>query len=158
VVNFTPRPLYLRGKSPRYPLDIGVGSTPEAVSATWRRENSCPYRDSNPDPSAVQPEASRYTDCAIPIPILKLNIKEMGRGLVSFRSGHSPLAVYRDVPQKAENFFTSWPTVSFSRITELHGDGTGNEPNLKATRSCLCHEMARSIVRIPTLSAGCDAQ
>jgi hypothetical protein len=24
------------------------------------------YRDSNPDPSVVQPVASRYTDCAIP--------------------------------------------------------------------------------------------
>jgi hypothetical protein len=27
---------------------------------------SCSYRDSNSDPSAVQPVASRYTDCAIP--------------------------------------------------------------------------------------------
>lgn len=28
------------------------------------RENSLPYRDANSDPSAVQPVASRYTDCA----------------------------------------------------------------------------------------------
>jgi hypothetical protein len=30
------------------------------------RRKSCPYRDSNSDPSAVQFVASRYTDCAIP--------------------------------------------------------------------------------------------
>jgi hypothetical protein len=30
------------------------------------KENSLPYRDSNSDPSVVQPVASRYTDCAIP--------------------------------------------------------------------------------------------
>jgi hypothetical protein len=30
---------------------------------TWRGENSCSYRDSNCDPSAVQPVARRYTDC-----------------------------------------------------------------------------------------------
>jgi hypothetical protein len=32
-------------------------------------EKSCPYRDSNADPSAVQPIASRYIDYAIPAPI-----------------------------------------------------------------------------------------
>jgi hypothetical protein len=30
------------------------------------RENSWPYRDLNSDPSAIQPVASSYTDCAIP--------------------------------------------------------------------------------------------
>jgi hypothetical protein len=29
-------------------------------------ENSWPHRDSNSDPSVVQPVANRYTDCAIP--------------------------------------------------------------------------------------------
>jgi hypothetical protein len=41
-----------------------AGWTPEPVS-TWRREKSRPYRDSNSDPSAVQPVANHYTDCAI---------------------------------------------------------------------------------------------
>jgi hypothetical protein len=43
----------------------------------WRGEQSCPYRDVNSDPSAVQPVASRYTDCAVPasIAIGKLNRK-----------------------------------------------------------------------------------
>jgi hypothetical protein len=36
------------------------------------RRKSYPYRDSNSDPSAVQPVASRYTDCAIPAPISPL--------------------------------------------------------------------------------------
>jgi hypothetical protein len=34
----------------------------------WRGEKLCPYRDSSSDPSAIQPVASRYTDCAIPDP------------------------------------------------------------------------------------------
>jgi hypothetical protein len=32
------------------------------------RKKSCSYQDSNSDPSAVQPVASRYADCAIPAP------------------------------------------------------------------------------------------
>jgi hypothetical protein len=34
-----------------------------------RRKKSCPYRNSNSDHSAVQPLASRYTDCVIPVPL-----------------------------------------------------------------------------------------
>jgi hypothetical protein len=66
VVSFTPRPLYHRGKSPQFPLDRRFGWTPELVWTTWKRENSSPYRDSNSDPSVVQPVAGHYTDCAIP--------------------------------------------------------------------------------------------
>jgi hypothetical protein len=50
VVNFTPRPLSPRGKSPRYPLDRMLGG-PQS-------------RDSICEPSVVQPIASRYTDYA----------------------------------------------------------------------------------------------
>jgi hypothetical protein len=32
----------------------------------WKEEKYCPYPDSNSEPSAFQPVASRYTDCAIP--------------------------------------------------------------------------------------------
>jgi hypothetical protein len=64
VVSFTPRPLYPQGKSPRYPLYRRLGG-PQSQSGR-RGEKSFPYRDSNFDLSAVQPVASRYTDCAIP--------------------------------------------------------------------------------------------
>jgi hypothetical protein len=35
---------------------------------TWKRENSCPYWDSNYNPSIIQPIPSRYTDFTIPVP------------------------------------------------------------------------------------------
>jgi hypothetical protein len=51
------------GKSPRYPLDMRLD---EAQSRSVKRgEYSWPYRDSNSDPSFMQPVASRYTDYAI---------------------------------------------------------------------------------------------
>jgi hypothetical protein len=58
----------LPGKEPPVPMGLEAGWTPEPVWTTWRGEKSCPYRDSNTDPSAVEPVASRYTDCAIPLP------------------------------------------------------------------------------------------
>jgi hypothetical protein len=68
VVNFTRRPLYPRGKSPRYPLDRRLGG-PQSRSGRFGEENiSWPYRDLNSDPWVVQPVASRYADYAIPAP------------------------------------------------------------------------------------------
>jgi hypothetical protein len=64
VVSFTPRLLYRLWKSPPYPLS----EPPEPVWTTWIRENSWSYRDSDSDPSVVQPVASRYTDYATPAP------------------------------------------------------------------------------------------
>jgi hypothetical protein len=66
VANFTPRPLYPRGKSPQYPSDRRLGG-PQSRSGQFG-ENSWPYRDSNSHPSVVQPIASRYTDYDIPTP------------------------------------------------------------------------------------------
>jgi hypothetical protein len=59
VPSFTPRPLYLRGKRPRYPLHRRVG---------WPQNWSGRHGDSKSDSSAVLPLASRYTDWAIPAP------------------------------------------------------------------------------------------
>jgi hypothetical protein len=66
VVSLTPRPLYPRGNSPRSPLARRLGGPPGPVWTTWRSKNSWKYRDSNSDPSVVQPVANRYTDCPIP--------------------------------------------------------------------------------------------
>jgi hypothetical protein len=63
VVSFTPRSLYPQGKSSRYPFNRRLGGP---QSRSGRREES-PYRDSNSDPSVVQPVASPYRDCAISI-------------------------------------------------------------------------------------------
>jgi hypothetical protein len=54
------------GKKPQVAIGNEAGWAPEPVWTTWRREHSCPYRDSNWDLSVVQPVALRYTDWAIP--------------------------------------------------------------------------------------------
>jgi hypothetical protein len=52
--------------SPRYPLDRRLGG-PQSRCGRFG-DNSWRYRDSNSDPSFVQPVASRYTDYATPAP------------------------------------------------------------------------------------------
>jgi hypothetical protein len=56
-----PWQLYPQGKSAQYQLDRRLGE-PKNQSGRESGEKSCPYRDSNSDPSAVQPIASPYTD------------------------------------------------------------------------------------------------
>jgi hypothetical protein len=75
VVSFMPRPLYQLGKNPWYPLDRRLGGAPESVWTRWKRENSCPYRDSNSIISAVKHVASRYTDWAISAPSSCCNLQ-----------------------------------------------------------------------------------
>jgi hypothetical protein len=67
VVGFTPRPLYPRGNIPWNPL-VRRMDGPQSRSGRCG-ENSWSYRDSNSDPSVVQPVASRYTDSAITPPL-----------------------------------------------------------------------------------------
>jgi hypothetical protein len=52
-------------KEPLGPTVCEDDLTQELILATWRRENTCSYRDSNFDPSPVQSVASRCTSCAI---------------------------------------------------------------------------------------------
>jgi hypothetical protein len=47
------------GKEPPVPIGFEAGWAPEPVWTTWRKDKSCSYRDSNSDPSVVQPVASR---------------------------------------------------------------------------------------------------
>jgi hypothetical protein len=65
VVSFTPPSLYPRGKNPRYPLDRRL-SGPRAGLDNMEKCKSLILRNSNSDPSLVQPVASGYADCAIP--------------------------------------------------------------------------------------------
>jgi hypothetical protein len=59
-----------RGKSPRYPLDTRLGGLQSLSGRRGEGENSWPYRNLNSDPSAIQPVVSRYTDYAIPAPLM----------------------------------------------------------------------------------------
>jgi hypothetical protein len=65
VVSFTPLPLYPRGKSPWYALDRRLGRPQSQSGRLGEDKILAPPRDSNSDPSDVQPVASRYIDCAI---------------------------------------------------------------------------------------------
>jgi hypothetical protein len=75
IISLTLRPLYSSGKEPPVPIGYEAGCDPEPAWTAWRTK-SCSYRDSNSDRSAVQPVASRYTECTIPALILMYNIVE----------------------------------------------------------------------------------
>jgi hypothetical protein len=48
VVSFTPRPLYLQGKSHQYPLDRKLGGPQSRSGRGGEEKNSQPCRESNP--------------------------------------------------------------------------------------------------------------
>jgi hypothetical protein len=62
VLRFTTRPLY-----PRYPLDRRLGGPQNRSGRLGEEKKTAPTGNLNSDPSAVQPVASRSTDCAIPV-------------------------------------------------------------------------------------------
>jgi hypothetical protein len=66
VVSFTSRSQYPRRKSPRYPLDRRLDGHQNRSGRRGKEKNLWHYRDSNSDPSVIQPVASRYTHCSIP--------------------------------------------------------------------------------------------
>jgi hypothetical protein len=65
VVSFTPRPLYPRGKNPRYPVKRKLG-VPQSRSERCREEENLALAGNWT--RAVQPLTSLYTDCPIPAP------------------------------------------------------------------------------------------
>lgn len=56
-------------------LELGTLGPPDRSQPLHRlrypgpsEKNSCPYQDSNSNPSVLQPVPSGYTDCAMPAP------------------------------------------------------------------------------------------
>jgi hypothetical protein len=70
MVSLTPRPVYTRGKSPRYPLDRRLGG-PQNRSALYGEENNIlPCREWNPDRLAHSLSAK-----LIQLPRLPMNVQ-----------------------------------------------------------------------------------
>jgi hypothetical protein len=70
VVSFTPRPIYLRGKSPRYPLDRRL-SGPQNRSGERGEEKILDTTGTRtPTTLSSSPVPSRYTDYATPVPVV----------------------------------------------------------------------------------------
>jgi hypothetical protein len=78
----------LPGQETPVPIGYEAEWTSEPVWKSRRGGKSCLHRDSNSDPSAIQPVASRYTDCTIPA--LHMNIVQLKL------RGRSPQANYTD--------------------------------------------------------------
>jgi hypothetical protein len=83
VVIFTHRPLYPRGKMPRYPLSRRLRAWQSRSGRRGEEKILDRTETRNSDPSAVQPVASRYTDCAIPTPRWKYMYIELTTGILT---------------------------------------------------------------------------
>jgi hypothetical protein len=99
VVSFTPRPLYLRKRAPGTHW-IGGWVSPRAGLDDVEKRNFLPHRDSNSDPSVVQPVASRYIDYAVPDKwydaSLMMNWKEFRR-MRSWPKGVREMNISKDI-------------------------------------------------------------
>jgi hypothetical protein len=64
VVSFTPLSLYSWGKSPPVPIEWEAGWVPKPDWTLWRREKSCPCRESNTGRPSCSPSLYRlsYSD------------------------------------------------------------------------------------------------
>jgi hypothetical protein len=79
------RPLYPRGKSPRYPLSMRLGG-PQGLSGRLEEEKILDATGNRTlESSVVQPVASRHTDYGIPVPptflqyVFKIKWQQMSR-------------------------------------------------------------------------------
>jgi hypothetical protein len=63
VVSFSPLPLYLPGKNPRYPSDRRLGGSQSRSGSCGEEKHLVPAENQTP---AVQPVDRRYTEWAIP--------------------------------------------------------------------------------------------
>jgi hypothetical protein len=92
VVNFTPRPLYPREKSPRYPLDRRLGGPQSRSGRPGEEKILGPTGTRTPTPLSSNSVASRYTDYAIPAPTLRklrADLKPMNSWYTSVRNSSS---------------------------------------------------------------------
>jgi hypothetical protein len=98
VVSFTPRPLYLLGKSLWYPLDRRLGG-PQSWSGRGSEEkNSQPPQGIDHRTPIVQPVPQRYTDGDMRLEIYK-------KVLVEKLEGKRPLEVGGDLCTRGTMIF-----------------------------------------------------
>jgi hypothetical protein len=69
VVSFTFQPLYSWGKSRRYPFDRRLGGPQSRSGQRGEEKILDPTGTRTPTPRSSSPQASRYTDYAIPAPV-----------------------------------------------------------------------------------------
>jgi hypothetical protein len=89
VVSLTPLPLYPRGKSLRYPLYRRFGVSQSRLDHMG--ENSCPHRDSNSEPSVVQPRSQSLYG----LRYLGSTLLEMHFNILSFTTRSDKWSVHR---------------------------------------------------------------
>jgi hypothetical protein len=95
---FTPKE-----RAPQYPLDRSLGEPQSQSGPLGEEKILTPIGTRTPTPSVVQPVASRYTNCAIPV--LKISLVRFWNG-----SNHSRNLIYSKF--RYEYNFDVFPVVS----------------------------------------------